>query len=64
MSFVGNPVSWNFSHFSHFCLYQGTVVDVKSHYSKIKRSKMDISNIYLKTKVLKYLHIRQIVKIG
>ena len=25
------------------------VVDFKSHYNKIKRSKMDISNIYLKT---------------
>ena len=24
------------------------IVDFKSHYSKIKRSKMDISNIYLK----------------
>ena len=35
------------------------IVDFKSHYSKIKRSKMDISNIYLKkTKVLKYLHIK------
>jgi len=24
------------------------IVDLKSHYNKIKRSKMDISNIYLK----------------
>ena len=31
-------------------------VDFKSHYNKTKISKMDISNIYLKTKVLKYFH--------
>ena len=28
----------------------GEFVDFKSHYNKIKRSKMDISNIYLKRK--------------
>ena len=36
-----------------------TVVDFKSHYNKIKRSKMDISNIYLNKSVLKYLHLRR-----
>ena len=41
------------------------VVDLKSHYNKIKRSKMDISNIYLKNEIiLKYLHRTRLKLVG
>ena len=39
------------------------VVDFKSHYNKIKRSKMDISNIYLKRKCFEIFSFRAELKL-